>query len=90
MSGKIVVFTGTLQRMTRDAAKSGAELLGAKVSGTVSKKTDFVIAGPGAGDKLDKAQSLGVTVLTEDAWIALISGGQPMSAQQPDAAGALL
>ncbi|AOG03104.1 NAD-dependent DNA ligase LigA [Bosea sp. RAC05] len=80
VSGKIVVFTGTLQRMTRDAAKSGAELLGAKVSGTVSKKTDYVVAGPGAGEKLDKAQALGVTVLTEDEWIALTAADQPTTA----------
>jgi len=72
ISGKTVVFTGTLQRMTRDQAKAGAEELGAKVSGSVSKKTSYVVAGPGAGDKLEKAEALGVTVLTEDAWLALI------------------
>ncbi|BCB22324.1 NAD-dependent DNA ligase LigA [Bosea sp. ANAM02] len=73
ISGKTVVFTGTLQRMTRDQAKAGAEELGAKVSGSVSKKTSYVVAGPGAGDKLEKAEALGVTVLTEDAWLALIA-----------------
>ncbi|MGQ0671275.1 MAG: NAD-dependent DNA ligase LigA [Hyphomicrobium sp.] len=73
VTGKTVVFTGTLGRITRNEAKAQAERLGAKVAGSVSKKTDYVIAGEDAGSKLDKARELGVTVLTEDEWLALIS-----------------
>jgi DNA ligase (NAD+) len=72
IAGKIVVFTGALEKMTRDEAKATAERLGAKASGSVSKKTDYVVAGPGAGSKLAEAKKHGVAVLTEDEWLKLV------------------
>ncbi|MGA6941836.1 MAG: NAD-dependent DNA ligase LigA [Pseudolabrys sp.] len=74
VAGKTVVFTGALEKMTRDEAKAQAERLGAKAAGSVSKKTDYVVAGPGAGSKLADAKKFGVTVLTEDDWLKLING----------------
>jgi DNA ligase (NAD+) len=72
VAGKTVVFTGSLETMSRDEAKAMAERLGAKVAGSVSKKTDYVVAGPGAGSKLDKARAAGVKVLSEQDWFELV------------------
>ncbi|MBT3400958.1 MAG: NAD-dependent DNA ligase LigA [Rhodospirillaceae bacterium] len=74
LAGKTIVFTGTLEKMTRSEAKSRAEALGAKVSGSVSSKTDLVVAGPGAGSKAKKAAELGIQTIDEDGWIEMVSG----------------
>ncbi|MDX5394020.1 MAG: NAD-dependent DNA ligase LigA [Caulobacteraceae bacterium] len=75
VAGKTVVFTGALERMTRDEAKAQAEAMGAKVSGSVSKKTHLVVAGPGAGSKLKTATDLGIEVISEDDWLKLVGQG---------------
>ncbi|HRO14521.1 MAG TPA: NAD-dependent DNA ligase LigA, partial [Paracoccus sp. (in: a-proteobacteria)] len=74
IAGLTVVFTGTLERMTRAEAKARAEAMGAKVAGSVSARTDLVVAGPGAGSKAKKAAELGLRVISEDEWLAIAKG----------------
>ncbi len=76
VAGKTVVFTGSLEKMTRDEAKAMADRLGAKTAGSVSKKTDYVVAGPGAGSKLNKAKEFGVAILSEEEWLALVGAAR--------------
>ena len=74
IAGITIVFTGALEQMTRDEAKAMAERLGAKVAGSVSSKTDLLVAGPGAGSKLKDAAKHGVQVIDEAGWFALVGG----------------